>query len=130
MATTKTPIKEFDLHSMAKKAKHRLVGKLDDTQANYISTNAKRNHDDYCKVLKMVLSEETISNPIARFIGKDLSTIPDSSEKQRLVFNAISTLDKLRGDIKIDAYKASRENRRFIVEDKEYDPSDILDKLN
>ncbi len=38
-----TPSKDFNLHSLAKKAKHRLIGKLDNSQVAYVSkaqTNA------------------------------------------------------------------------------------------
>ena len=129
MTPTKTPEKEFNLHSMAKKAKHRLSSNYIDDKQSYVSKSSRMSIDEYNKVLKMLLSPERISNPVARFIGKDLSNIPNSSEKQKLVLDTISRLDALRNHIKIDAYKASRENRSIVVDNNEYDPKDILEKL-
>lgn len=130
MTPTKTPAKEFNLHSLAKKAKHRLSGNYADEKPSYASQTSRLSIDDYCKVLKMVLSPEPISNPVARFIGKDLSNIPNSSEKQKLVFDTISRLDALRNHIKTDASKASRENRFMVIDNNEYDPNYILERLN
>ena len=83
-----TPSKDFNLHSLAKKAKHRLIGKLDNSQVAYVSKSANQRCEYYCKVVKMLTSTEKVYDPIARLIGKDLSTIPNSSEKQRLAKNS------------------------------------------
>ena len=114
-----TPSKDFNLHSLAKKAKHRLIGKLDNSQVAYVSKSANQRSEYYCKVY----------DPIARLIGKDLSTIPNSSEKQRLVFNTCKEFNYVRDKLKSDASKAHREHRQLIVNGIAINPREILDKL-
>ena len=101
-----TPSKDFNLHSLAKKAKHRLIGKLDNSQVAYVSKSANQRCEYYCKVVKMLTSTEKVYDPIARLIGKDLSTIPNSSEKAK---DLSSTLCKefnyVRDKLKSDASK-------------------------
>ena len=103
-----TPSKDFNLHSLAKKAKHRLIGKLDNSQVAYVSKSANQRFEYYCK---------------------DLSTIPNSSEKQRLVFNTCKEFNYVRDKLKSDASKAHREHRQLIVNGIAINPREILDKL-
>ena len=100
-----TPSKDFNLHSLAKKAKHRLIGKLDNSQVAYVSKSANQRCEYYCKVVRMLTSTEKVYDPIARLIGKDLSTIPDSSEKQRLVFNTCKEFNYVRTQRTPSAYR-------------------------
>ena len=124
-----TPSKDFNLHSLAKKAKHRLIGKLDNSQVAYVSKSANQRCEYYCKVVRMLTSTEKVYDPIARLIGKDLSTIHDSSEKQRLVFNTCKEFNYVRDKLKSDASKAHREHRQLIVNGIAINPREILDKL-
>ena len=117
------------VHFLAKKAKSRLTGRNENTPNEY-SKYAQREKETYQMILKMATEEETIYNPISRFVGKDLKSIPDSSEKQRTVLETSRYTDSVRKRVRSDLVKMSRNNEILVIDGKEYDPLDILRRLH
>lgn len=117
------------VHFLAKKAKSRLSGRNENTP-NEFNKYVQRDKETYQMILKMATEEETIYNPISRFVGKDLKNIPDSIEKQRTVFEMSRYIEGIRKRVRIDLVKKARENESVVVEGKEYDPLDLLRNLH
>ncbi len=120
---------DIDLHYLAKKAKSRLSNH-NDGKTQESNKYIKKANEDYFKVIRMIAEEETVYNPVARLVGKDLHNIPDSSEKQFAVFQTIQTMVQMRNKFKRELTKASRAHVPFVLDGKEYNPDDLLSKLH
>ena len=125
---------DFDLHFLAKKAKCRLNCKKQYSMSDGLSPLALRNKEkansDYYKVVKMLISKETIYDPISRLIGKALSSIPDSAEKQRIVLETCNMFMLMRQRFKRNLLVALREGKHYVYKDVEVAPKEILSKLH
>ena len=121
--------KDCNLHFLAKKAKSRLAGNFDGVKQKYTSKQTKSFSETYCKVVKIVMSDEKIYDPIARLIGKDLTTIPDSVDKQRMVLCASNDYNAAIKRLRGESVKAVREGKPFVFEGREFEPNDILRKI-
>ena len=120
---------DTNLHFLAKKAKNRLSGREDIEMSDYNKYLARVN-ETYMMILRMAIEEETVYNPISRFVGKDLKSIPDSSEKVRTVLETSSHVSEVKKIVKADLIKKARMGEPMIFEDVAYDPMDILRKLH
>ena len=120
---------DTNLHFMAKKAKNRLTSRGDESQNEY-SKYLKRVNETYMTILKMAIEEQIVYNPLAVYLGKDLKSIPDSSEKVRTVLETSSYVDEVRKLVKADMLKKLRAGESVTVDGVEYDPLDILRKLH
>ena len=119
---------DTSVHFLAKKAKSRLSGRNENTPNEY-NKYVQREKETYQMILKMA-TEDIIYNPISILVGKDLKTIPDSSEKQRTVLEISRYADGIRKRVRSDLVKKARDNETVIIDGKEYDPLDILRKLH
>ena len=120
---------DTNLHFLAKKAKNRLAGRNETTQTEYTQYMTKVK-ETYNMILRMAIEEQTIYNPISRFVGKDLKTIPDSSEKVRTVLETSSHVSEVKKIVRADLVKKDRNGEPVIVDGVAYDPLDILRKLH
>ena len=120
---------DTNLHFLAKKAKNRLAGRNDSTQSEY-NKYMSRVNETYMMILRLAIEEETVYNPISRFVGKDLKTIPDSSEKVRTVLETSSHVSEVKKIVRADLVKKDRKGEPVIVDGVAYDPLDILRKLH
>ena len=120
---------DTNLHFLAKKAKNRLTGRDEETQTEY-NKYINRVKETYMMILRMAIEEQTVYNPISRFVGKDLKTIPDSSEKVRTVLETSSHVSEVKKIVRADMVKKDRNGESVIVDGVEYDPLDILRKLH
>ena len=116
-------------HFMAKLAKNRMLHSQNNPNSYDNRTNSSIDSDFYYKVATILLSDEKIYNPISRLIGKDLEQIPNSSEKQRAVFQVINKYDEARTVLKKDLLQAVKENRKFQIRDISIDPTEVLCKF-
>ena len=119
---------DTSVHFLAKKAKSRLSGRNENAPNEY-NKYVQRERETYQMILKMT-TEDTVYNPISRLVGKDLKTIPDSSEKQRTVLEISRYADGIRKRVRRDLVIKARENETVNVDGKEYDPLDLLRKLH
>lgn len=121
--------RDCSLHFLAKKAKSRLIGNFDGAKQKCTAKQTRAYSETYNVVVEMIVSNEKVYDPLARIIGKDLTAIPDSVDKQRMVLRASNeyhdAIKKLRGE----SVKAVREGKPFIFEGKEFEPNDILSKI-
>lgn len=118
-----------DYHFMAKLAKNRMI-----KEAKTVNTYKNRNNqvkdvDFYYNVVKILLSDEKVYNPISRLVGKDLESIPNSCEKQRVVFQVINKYTEIRTLLKKDLLNAIKEHRNFQIRDISVNPIEMLSKL-
>ena len=120
---------DTNLHFLAKKAKNRLAGREDATQTEYNKYLNKVN-ETYMMILRLAIEEQTVYNPISRFVGKDLKTIPDSSEKVRTVLETSSHVSEVKKMVRADLVKKDRRGEPVIVDGVAYNPLDILRKLH
>ena len=120
---------DTSVHFLAKKAKSRLSGRVEDTPSEY-NKYAQKYEETYQKILKMATEEETVYNPISRFVGKDLKNIPNSSEKVRIVLETGRYIEEIKKRVRADLWKKVRQTEKVVVDDKEYDPMDLLRKLH
>ena len=120
---------DTNLHFLAKKAKNRLVGRNETTQNEY-NKYLTRVNETYMMILRMAIEEQTVYNPISRFVGKDLKTIPDSSEKVRTVLETSSHVSEVKKIVRADMVKKDRNGETVVVDGVEYDPLYILRKLH
>lgn len=120
---------DIDLHFWAKKAKNRLSGHSED-KTNEYNKHLQRENEIYNMILEMATEEQTTYNPISRFLGKDLSKVPDSSEKTRIVLETSRQVETIRQKVKYDLVKMLRRNEYVVIDGKEYDPLDLLRKLH
>ena len=120
---------DTNLHFMAKKAKNRLTSRGDESQNEY-TRYLKRLNETYMKILRMAIEEQTVYNPISIYVGKDLKSIPDSSEKVRTVLETSSFVDEVKKLVRADMNKKIRNSEPVVVDGVEYDPWDILRKLH
>lgn len=116
-------------HFMAKLAKNRMLHTPKNTDTYNNRNNSYIDLDFYYKVATILLSDETVYNPISRLVGKDLELIPNSCEKQRTVFQVINKYDEARILLKKDLLQAVKENRKFQIRDISIDPLEMLSKL-
>lgn len=119
---------DTSVHFLAKKAKSRLTERNENTPKEY-NKYVQREKETYQMILKMA-TEDIIYNPISILVGKDLKTIPDSSEKQRTVLEISRYADGIRKRVRSDLAKKARDNETVVIDGKEYDPLDILRKLH
>ncbi|MCI8421221.1 MAG: hypothetical protein K2O86_06240 [Clostridia bacterium] len=120
---------DTNLHFLAKKAKNRLAGRDEETQSDY-NKYMKRVNETYMTILRMTIKEDIVYNPIAIYLGKDLKSLPDSSEKVRTVLETSSYVSEVKKMVKADMIKKTRTGEPVIVDGVEYDPSDILRRLH
>ncbi len=120
---------DTNLHFLAKKAKNRLAGRDEETQSDY-NKYMKRVNETYLTILRMTIKEDIVYNPIAIYLGKDLKSLPDSSEKVRTVLETSSYVSEVKKMVKADMIKKTRTGEPVIVDGVEYDPSDILRRLH
>ena len=120
---------DTNLHFVAKKAKNRLAGRDEETQSDY-NKYMKRVNETYMTILRMTIKEDIVYNPIAIYLGKDLKSLPDSSEKVRTVLETSSYVSEVKKMVKADMIKKTRTGEPVIVDGVEYDPSDILRRLH
>ena len=120
---------DIDFHYFAKKAKSRLSGH-DERKTSEYNKYTQRANDTYSLILRMATEEETVYNPIARFVGKDLKSVPDSSEKIRTVLETSKYVGEVRQRVRTDLVKKARNNEPVYIDGKEYDPLDLLRKLH
>ncbi|MDE6275931.1 MAG: hypothetical protein K2M75_05265 [Clostridia bacterium] len=120
---------DTNLHYLAKKAKSRLSGRNEDKPVEY-NKYVQRAKDTYQLILKMATEEQTVYNPISRFVGKDLKNVPDSSEKVRTVLETSRHVDEVKQRVRADLIKKARNNETVVIDGKEYDPLDLLRKLH
>ena len=120
---------DTNLHFLAKKAKNRLAGRDEETQSDY-NKYMKRVNETYMTILRMTIKEDIVYNPIAIYLGKDLKSLPDSSEKVRTVLETSSYVSEFKKMVKADMIKKTRTGEPVIVDGVEYDPSDILRRLH
>ena len=120
---------DTDLHFLAKKAKNRLVGHNDAKPDEY-NKYMKRVNETYMMILRMAIEEQTVYDPIARFVGKDLKSLPNTSEKVRTVLETSSHVSEVKKIVRADLIKKARAGEPVIVDGVEYDPLDILRKLH
>ncbi len=120
---------DTNLHFLAKKAKHRLAGR-DDQSQNVYNKYINRVNETYLMILRMAIEEHTVYNPISIYLGKDLKSVPDSSEKVRTVLETSSYVNDVRKIVKADMVKKVRNGEPVVVDGVEYDPLDILRKLH
>ena len=120
---------DTNLHFMAKKAKNRLTSRGDESQNEY-TKYSKKISETYMTILKMAIEEQTVYNPLSIYLGKDLKSIPDSSEKVRTVLETSSYVGEVRKLVRADMLKKVRNGEPVIVDGVEYDPLDILRKLH
>lgn len=120
---------DTNLHFLAKKAKNRLVSRDEATQ-NENNKYMVKVRETYMMILRMAIEEQTVYNPISRFVGKDLKTIPDSSEKIRTVLETSSHVSEVKKIVRADLVKKDRSGEPVIVDGVEYNPLDILRKLH
>ena len=120
---------DINLHFLAKKAKNRLTSRNESTTNEYNKYVQKAN-DTYIKILKMIANDETVYDPIARFVGKDLKSVPDSSEKVRTVLETSNYVNQVKQRVRFDLVKMSRDNELVEIDGKFYDPLDLLRKLH
>ena len=90
----------------------------------------KRVNETYMTILRMTIKEDIVYNPIAIYLGKDLKSLPDSSEKVRTVLETSSYVSEVKKMVKADMIKKTRTGEPVIVDGVEYDPSDILRRLH
>ncbi len=86
---------DTNLHFLAKKAKNRLAGRDEETQSDY-NKYMKRVNETYMTILRMTIKEDIVYNPIAIYLGKDLKSLPDSSEKVRTVLETSSYVSEVK----------------------------------
>ena len=120
---------DTNLHFLAKKAKNRLAGRDEETQSDY-NKYMKRVNETYMTILRMTIKEDIVYNPIAIYLGKELKSLPDSSEKVRTVLETSSYVSEVKKMVKADMIKKTRTGEPVIVDGVEYDPSDILRRLH
>ncbi|MDE5616638.1 MAG: hypothetical protein K2I78_02495 [Clostridia bacterium] len=118
-----------DYHFMAKLAKNRMIKEAKSVNTYKNRNNQVKDVDFYYNVVKILLSTETVYNPISRLVGKDLEHIPNSCEKQRAVFQVINKYTEIRTLLKKDLLNAIRENRNFEIRDISVNPVEMLSKL-
>lgn len=118
-----------DYHFMAKLAKNRMIKESKSVNTYKNKSNQVRDIDFYYNVVKILLSDEKIYNPISRLVGKDLEQIPNSCEKQRTVFQVINKYTEIRTLLKKDLINAIKEKRNFEIRDISVDPVEMLSKL-
>lgn len=120
---------DTNLHFLAKKAKHRLSGRKEKPQSEH-NKYVKRVNETYSTILRMSIEEQTVYNPLSVFVGKDLKSIPDSSEKIRTVLETSSHVSEVKKMVRADMLKKVRNGEYVVVDGIEYDPMDILRKLH
>ena len=116
-------------HFMAKLAKNRMLNSEKSASIYNNCANSSIDAEFYYKVATILLAEETIYNPISRLVGKDLELVPNSSEKQRAVFQMINKYGEARTILKKDLLLAAQENRKFEIRDISVDPMEALCKF-
>lgn len=120
---------DTNLHFLAKKAKNRLTSRGDEEQSEY-NKYLKRVNETYTTILRMAIDEQTVYNPISIYVGKDLKSIPDSSDKVRTVLETSSHVSEVKKLVKSDMIKKIRAGEMVVIDGIEYDPLDILRKLH
>ena len=116
-------------HFMAKLAKNRMTQDPKSTNSYKNRNISSGDVEFYYNVVKILLAQEKIYNPISRLVGKDLEQVPNSCDKQRTVFQVINKYNEVRLAIKKDLLRAIKENRNFEIRDISIDPCEMLRKL-
>ena len=120
---------DTNVHFLAKKAKCRLSGYNENIPAE-CSKYAQRDKETYQMILRMLAEERTVYDPIARVVGKDLTSIPESPEKTRISLETGNYINEIKKRIRSDLIKLTRRNETLVIDGKEYDPFDLLRKLH
>ena len=120
---------DTNVHFLAKKAKCRLSGGNKNTPTE-CSKYEQRDKETYQMILRMLAEEQTVYDPIARVVGKDLASIPDSPEKTRISLETGKYINEIKKRIRCDLIKLARRNETIVIDGKEYDPFDLLRKLH
>lgn len=122
----------IDLHFLAKKAKYRLNNNTInfdkyDGQARKIIYD--KDFDNYYKVVKMLNEDTTIYDPISKLLGKDLSKIPDSPSKQRLVLETSNMYAAMRARLRKEIRLAVREHKNLKIGDLDISPDRLIPRI-
>ncbi|MDE6757745.1 MAG: hypothetical protein K2J89_00535 [Clostridia bacterium] len=117
-----------DYHFMAKLAKNRMIKEPKSSNSNR-NRPTSTDSDFYYTAVKIMTSDEKVYDPISRLVGKDLKQVPNSSDKQRTVFQVINKYHEVRATLKKDLLLAKKENRNFELRDITIDPNEMLKKL-
>lgn len=122
-----------NLHFLAKRAKTNLCRKpqfVSKNTENYCPCySCEREFESYYKVVKLIMSDETVYDPIARLAGKEFAQLPNSSAKQRIILETCSMYAAMRNRLKRDLLSAMRQNKLFSVGDICVNPQFVLKKL-
>lgn len=122
-----------NLHFLAKKAKTHLCRQPQFVQSStehYCPCcSCEKEFECYYKVIKLLNSNETVYDPIARLAGKELAELPNSPEKQRIILQTCSMYANMRKRLKRDLMYAMRQNKKLSVGDICVSPDIMLRKL-
>lgn len=122
-----------NLHFLAKRAKTHLCQKPQFAQVcaeHYCPCcSCEKEFESYYKVVKLLVSEETVYDPIARLAGRELTELPNSSEKQRIILQTCNMYATMRNRLRRDLLSAMRQNKLLSVGDICVNPQYVLKKL-
>ena len=122
-----------NLHFLAKRAKTHLCQKpqfVSKSTEHYCPCySCEREFESYYKVMRLIMSDETVYDPIARLAGRELAELPNSSEKQRIILETCSMYATMRNRLRKDLLCAMRQNKLLSVGDICVNPQYVLRKL-